>query len=327
MFDQTSPKDPKSQDTNPSQAKGSAPSSLSAQEPSSAPQASQGTFPKASEPAPVQPSNLAPTTPVKEQAPKQEQDAAQSGEAISAFEDASKFGQVEDIFAGVEKPAPAKPKEPSAEPGKPKPKKESNKLPLIISAVVLAAVIGYAWYAIAPKDQMAKQDQNGFGLDMLKTAGEDAEEQAQEDRAEVIEEEEIDPALVDSDQDGLTDFEEAELGTNADLIDSDGDQVLDYDEVFVYDSNPLNPDSDEDELNDYDEVYLYKTNPLSLDTDADNLSDNDEINVYKTDPLNQDTDGDTYPDGVEIAGGYNPLGEGKLIVEKIAPPEVKQQKK
>ncbi|MFH1089597.1 MAG: hypothetical protein V1716_04195 [Candidatus Uhrbacteria bacterium] len=50
----------------------------------------------------------------------------------------------------------------------------------------------------------------------------------------------------------------------------------------------------------------------NIDSDSDGLSDYDEYHKYKTDPAKSDTDGDGYSDKVEIDGGYNPLGEGRL---------------
>lgn len=47
------------------------------------------------------------------------------------------------------------------------------------------------------------------------------------------------------------------------------------------------------------------------DTDRDELTNLME-QVYGTDPLNPDTDGDGFADGVEVHGGYNPNGTGKL---------------
>lgn len=71
-------------------------------------------------------------------------------------------------------------------------------------------------------------------------------------------------------------------------------------------------DTDGDGLTDEEEAKL-GTSPNNVDTDGDGLSDREEINVYKTDPLNPDTDNDGYSDGVEVKGGYNPKGEGKLF--------------
>jgi hypothetical protein len=61
-------------------------------------------------------------------------------------------------------------------------------------------------------------------------------------------------AAIDSDKDGLTDAEEAQLGTDAMQADSDGDGLSDWDEVRVYKTNPLNPDSDGDGYIDGEEV-------------------------------------------------------------------------
>jgi type IV secretory pathway VirB10-like protein len=59
---------------------------------------------------------------------------------------------------------------------------------------------------------------------------------------------------VDSDGDGLTDDQEAKLGTN-----------------------PHDPDTDHDGLSDGDEVNKWHTNPLKADTDGDGYLDGDEV--------------------------------------------------
>jgi len=97
------------------------------------------------------------------------------------------------------------------------------------------------------------------------------------------------PTELDSDADGLTDDNEANLGTNPLLPDSDGDGLTDREELMIYNTDPLNPDSDADALTDYEE-----------------------IGVYGSDPLISDSDADGYSDGEEVANGYNPLGEGLL---------------
>lgn len=61
-------------------------------------------------------------------------------------------------------------------------------------------------------------------------------------------------APVDSDGDSLTDLQEATLGTNPNLIDSDFDGLSDYEEVYIYGTDPLNPDTDGDGFSDGDEV-------------------------------------------------------------------------
>lgn len=90
--------------------------------------------------------------------------------------------------------------------------------------------------------------------------------------------------LGDSDQDGLSNAQEATLGTD-----------------------PNNPDSDADGLRDGDEVLIYGTLPLNRDTDGDTLSDGDEVKIFRTNPRLADTDGDGIPDGVEVRQGTDPL--------------------
>ncbi len=64
----------------------------------------------------------------------------------------------------------------------------------------------------------------------------------------------------DADGDGLTDEEEASLGTNPNLPDSDSDGLFDRDEVRVYNTNPLVSDTDGDGVKDGSEVQA-GTNP------------------------------------------------------------------
>jgi hypothetical protein len=61
-------------------------------------------------------------------------------------------------------------------------------------------------------------------------------------------------SLTDADSDGLTDAEEALLGTNPLLADTDNDALGDYEEVNIYKTNPLNPDTDGDTYLDGAEV-------------------------------------------------------------------------
>ena len=106
---------------------------------------------------------------------------------------------------------------------------------------------------------------------------------------------------IDSDGDGLTDFDELNIyGTDPNNPDTDGDGLKDGEEVKRYKTDPLNPDTDGDGLTDGDEVKVYKTDPLNPDTDGDGLKDGEEVKVYKTDPLNADTDGDGLTDGEEV---------------------------
>ncbi len=98
------------------------------------------------------------------------------------------------------------------------------------------------------------------------------------------------PADKDSDGDGLTDAEEAKLGTDPFNKDTDGDGLTDGDEVKVYKTNPLNPDTDFDGLKDGAEVFTYKTNPLDRDTDKGGVADGHEVIEDHTNPLDPSDD-------------------------------------
>ena len=87
----------------------------------------------------------------------------------------------------------------------------------------------------------------------------------------------------DSDDDGLTNAEEEELGTNPDKADSDGDGIDDIDEVDGG-TDPTEADSDDDGLEDGDELDL-RTDPNLADSDTDGVSDGDEAS-NGSDPLN-----------------------------------------
>jgi hypothetical protein len=91
-------------------------------------------------------------------------------------------------------------------------------------------------------------------------------------------------ALTDLDSDGLSNLEEFELSTFPDTEDTDEDGLTDFEEVSTYLTKPLNSDSDSDGLTDGAEVLEHLTDPLVVDSDGDLFSDGDEINIYETDP-------------------------------------------
>ena len=60
--------------------------------------------------------------------------------------------------------------------------------------------------------------------------------------------------VVDSDKDGLTDSEEQMLGTDPLKTDTDNDGLSDFEEARVWNTNPVNPDTDGDGFSDGQEV-------------------------------------------------------------------------
>jgi hypothetical protein len=79
---------------------------------------------------------------------------------------------------------------------------------------------------------------------------------------------------MDDDGDGLTNRQELEYGTLPDEVDSDGDGLSDFDEIFRYGTDPNNPDTDGDGLSDWVEVQPGScTSPTNPDTDGDGIND------------------------------------------------------
>lgn len=106
----------------------------------------------------------------------------------------------------------------------------------------------------------------------------------------------------DTDGDTLTDYEELYIsntdatkyasvieGVSDAQADSDGDRLSNREEI-EYATDVQNADTDDDALTDYEEVEVYNTDPLKADTDGDTLKDGDEI-ALGLDPLNPMTFG------------------------------------
>ncbi|MBP7194656.1 MAG: OmpA family protein, partial [Candidatus Cloacimonetes bacterium] len=111
----------------------------------------------------------------------------------------------------------------------------------------------------------------------------------------------VDTRTKDSDQDGLSDYDEANVYMTDPLkADTDGDGLNDGDEIKTHKTDPLRADSDNDGLADGAELLVHKTDPLKSDTDGDGLMDGAEIQDHKTDPLKSDTDGDSLNDALEV---------------------------
>ncbi len=110
--------------------------------------------------------------------------------------------------------------------------------------------------------------------------------------------------MVDSDNDGISDFHEGGPDADFDLDgipnylddDSDGDGLLDREEAGDDDICTPPYDHDGDDWAD----------ALDRDADNDGLSDGEEVTIYGTDPLNPDSDGDSFTDLAEVAAGTDP---------------------
>ncbi|RGG20301.1 VWA domain-containing protein [Ruminococcus sp. AF25-19] len=124
--------------------------------------------------------------------------------------------------------------------------------------------------------------------------------------------------LADTDDDGLPNLIEKEIGSDPYNPDTDGDNLPDGYEALTLGTDPTKPDTDENGVSDYDEdfdndglsngqEYELGTEPYNEDTDGDGLKDGEEINIYGTDPLKVDTDEDGLEDGDEIYFETDPL--------------------
>ena len=95
-------------------------------------------------------------------------------------------------------------------------------------------------------------------------------------------------------------------------LDSDNDGLSDYEEYYVYKTNHLDDDSDKDTLLDGKEVYVFKSNPLvaNFDNDTDTYFDFEDCN---------DSNSDVYPEREEI---WNQIDDDcdMLIDENLTEP-------
>jgi len=98
-------------------------------------------------------------------------------------------------------------------------------------------------------------DDEGYVLG-VNFVGEGSEKLSDEEKEENLDDNIIVGQPIDTDNDGLDDVREYDLGTD-----------------------PLNWDTDLDELSDGDEIIIWKTDPLNFDSDGDTYGDGAEIKM------------------------------------------------
>jgi uncharacterized protein (DUF1800 family) len=117
-------------------------------------------------------------------------------------------------------------------------------------------------------------------------------------------------ALLDADGDGMPRWFEDTYGfsdeSQTDVAGDPDDDGLSNLEEFQKGTNPTDSDSDNDGLADGAELV---TNPAMHDTDGDGLSDGEETT---TSPMLADSDGDGIPDPVEIGQGSDPANHSSV---------------
>lgn len=124
-------------------------------------------------------------------------------------------------------------------------------------------------------------------------------------------------ASADTDNDGLTNELELQIGSDYEEPDTDKDGLSDGYEYGELETNPCKRDTDgngvSDAEEDFDndgltnlEEYKAGTDAFEEDTDEDGLSDYEELIKYQTDPLQEDTDDDGLRDGDDVDLGFSP---------------------
>lgn len=129
------------------------------------------------------------------------------------------------------------------------------------------------------------------------------------------------PLIYDSVQDGISDSEvdldndciknkdEIIFGTNPNKADTDDDGLTDYEEIYTYNTNPVLADTDDDKLIDGDEIVL-GFDPLIRDTDENGIIDGEE---YILQDVNSERfDKDIYNDNNTVPVDLTVLAQGNV---------------
>lgn len=116
--------------------------------------------------------------------------------------------------------------------------------------------------------------------------------------------------VADIDKDGIANKEEIDLGLSPYTEDSDGDGISDYEEINIYDSDPLKWSTADDGISDYAKItkHLSINSPIQNDT-LETIRISDEIQLIPED-INSET--------LYIFSGYN--GEAFNNLTPIIPP-------
>ena len=118
----------------------------------------------------------------------------------------------------------------------------------------------------------------------------------------------------DPDEDQLDNAAEFAAGSDPNKADTDDDGLSDFEEIETHQTDPASADSDGDTLEDADEI-ANGTSPILADTDGDGLTDGIETNTGTfvdaddtgTDPIKVDSDEDLIGDGQEVADNTSPV--------------------
>ena len=152
----------------------------------------------------------------------------------------------------------------------------------------------------------------GIKPDELNTADSDGDGMPDEyeDMFDFLDKNDSGDAVLDQDNDELTNLQEFVLRTDPDSDDSDDDTLSDSDEVNTFLTDPNAADSDEDGIEDGEEIIAgedgFITNPLLQDSDMDGFNDNEEV-TEGTDP----TDASDPPPAEPMLIGHWTMDEGE----------------
>ena len=148
--------------------------------------------------------------------------------------------------------------------------KSKKKLGYLIGAVVVAAVVIIV--LIQLNVSPVYDEYENFLNDPLV-------DNQNDDQGDVAEPDNADESADNSDGENIDDEigESGDEGVDADAsLDEDGDGLTNEQEAAIG-TDPFNPDSDNDGLFDKEEVAVYKTDPLNEDTDGDGFLDGSEV--------------------------------------------------